>query len=302
MNLRQAEYFLEVIRAGGITNAARNLMISQPALSQVIKNIEKDIDAPLFIKGSSPIQTTHHGTQMIDIARDVLLFHKNLENRVNILKKHPSFAVRIGVFSGYAKGLLTEVISQYIALHPEVDVRLSESGSQTIEHLLMDGKLDIGTIYSFCENPALKYNILLEDDWILAAPKDSDFAQRHQMSICVMASDLKNERFLAKPAGNCSRSLLDSITQFNNIPINILYEFEDFESIASFFPTLNCLSLISVRLFNTLFGKENDTVKAYTIKGVNMHSKQCLCHQKDIFMLPYLSDLINAIYSYYKSR
>ena len=76
MNLRQAEYFLEVIRAGGITNAARNLMISQPALSQVIKNIEKDIDAPLFIKGISPIQTTYHGTQMIDIARDVLLFHK----------------------------------------------------------------------------------------------------------------------------------------------------------------------------------------------------------------------------------
>ena len=67
LNQKQAEYFLEIVNCGSITEAAKNLFITQPALSQTIKNIENELQFPLFIRGTSPLQLTKMGERMLPI-------------------------------------------------------------------------------------------------------------------------------------------------------------------------------------------------------------------------------------------
>ncbi|MBQ8089463.1 MAG: LysR family transcriptional regulator [Pyramidobacter sp.] len=58
MNLKQAQYFLAIVDAGSMAAAAQTLHVTQPALSQVIKTIETETGAPLFMRGTKPLRLT----------------------------------------------------------------------------------------------------------------------------------------------------------------------------------------------------------------------------------------------------
>ena len=55
MNLKHAQYIMEIIKEGSITNASKTMHVSQPALSQTIKAVEKYLGAPIFLRNTNPI-------------------------------------------------------------------------------------------------------------------------------------------------------------------------------------------------------------------------------------------------------
>ena len=58
MNMKHIQYVLTVLREGSITGASKKLYVSQPALSQTIKQIEQDLGAPIFDRTTDPISLT----------------------------------------------------------------------------------------------------------------------------------------------------------------------------------------------------------------------------------------------------
>ena len=59
MNMKHIQYVLTVLREGSITAASKRLYVSQPALSQTIKQIEQDLGAPIFDRSTDPISLTY---------------------------------------------------------------------------------------------------------------------------------------------------------------------------------------------------------------------------------------------------
>lgn len=58
LNLKHAQYIMEIIKEGSITNASKTMHVSQPALSQTIKAVEKYLGAPIFLRNTKPIVLT----------------------------------------------------------------------------------------------------------------------------------------------------------------------------------------------------------------------------------------------------
>lgn len=65
LNLKHAQYIMEIIKEGSITNASKTMHVSQPALSQTIKAVEKYLGAPIFLRNTKPIVLTEAGKKYI---------------------------------------------------------------------------------------------------------------------------------------------------------------------------------------------------------------------------------------------
>ena len=72
MNIRHIQYVLSILREGSITAASKKLFVSQPALSQTIKQIEQDLGAPIFDRNTDPISLTCAGQKYVEAAQRML--------------------------------------------------------------------------------------------------------------------------------------------------------------------------------------------------------------------------------------
>lgn len=82
MNLKHAQYIMEIIKQGSITNASKTMHVSQPALSQTIKAVEKYLGAPIFLRNTNPIVLTEAGKKYIAAVKQVITISSNLLHEV----------------------------------------------------------------------------------------------------------------------------------------------------------------------------------------------------------------------------
>ena len=82
MNIRQAQYLITVYEEGSISNAAKRLYISQPALSQTIQIVEKEIGARIFNRNTTPISLTYAGEKYLATAPKLIALETNIHREI----------------------------------------------------------------------------------------------------------------------------------------------------------------------------------------------------------------------------
>ena len=97
MNIRHIQYVLAILREGSITAASKKLFVSQPALSQTLKQIEQDLGAAIFDRTTDPISLTYAGQQYVDAGLQVLDIDRNLRARIAETKKELHGRLRLGI-------------------------------------------------------------------------------------------------------------------------------------------------------------------------------------------------------------
>ena len=294
---KQAEYFLEILSCRSITEASKKLFISQPALSQTMKNLENELGFSLFIRGSSPLQLTKLGQKMIPIARSIISFHQSIEDQIRSLQELPTHSFRFGVLSGQAQGVVSHVLTDFINTHPKVEVSITESGSHDIEQMLMDRKIDIGVLSGARTNSSFKYIELRTDTMVILAPKDSPFAKAHSPNTVINFDELYDQYFVIKPAGSYSRLLLDTLSHLYGIPLKIKYEFENLAPVAPIFSTLECVTFLPQSYYHAT-PDLYETSYMYYINCPEIHYKEFLCYHKELYMSDYLTDFISSAIKY----
>ena len=147
VNLELYRVFYTVAKCGSLTKAAEELYISQPAVSQAIKQLEGQLGLPLFNR-------THRGMELS--AQGGKLIFKQVEEALGILDKaeskllemqsSPVGAIRIGATDGIFSNVLSDKIVQFNAAYPAVRIELITGTSPETLTQLKDNKCDIGFI------------------------------------------------------------------------------------------------------------------------------------------------------------
>ena len=96
-NLKHVNYILAVERTGSVTAAANQLFISQPALSQVIRQVERELGVPIFDRSSSPMRLTAAGQEYVHAAQQVVAIHTDLTNKISEIKGEAHGTLRLGI-------------------------------------------------------------------------------------------------------------------------------------------------------------------------------------------------------------
>ena len=145
VNLELYRVFYTVARCGSLTKAAEELYISQPAVSQAIKQLENQLGTPLFNRMHKGMELSAQGGELIfaDIEKALQLL-SGVEDRLSELKKSATGTLRIGASETIFQYVLADKIVEYHKLYPQVKIDLISDVSPKIIDCLKSDRCDIG--------------------------------------------------------------------------------------------------------------------------------------------------------------
>jgi DNA-binding transcriptional LysR family regulator len=146
VDLELYRFFYTVVKCGSLTKAARELFISQPAVSQSIKLLERQIGGTLFVRTAKGMELTDEGRIIyyyIEQAYDII---KTAENKFNQLKNLKFGGFTIGANDTLCKNFLLKYICGFNKLYPDVKIQITNRPTVETVKLLKSGKADIGFI------------------------------------------------------------------------------------------------------------------------------------------------------------
>ena len=145
-NLNHFYYFYEVARNGSFTGAARELMISQSALSIQIKSLENSLGGPLFDRRRGGVDLTDTGQRAFQVAERVFNDIDELMADLQASDRHVTGAVSIATVNGIGIYLLPQVLSGFKQEFPNVRVRVDFQEGEGVIDLLNRGKVDFALV------------------------------------------------------------------------------------------------------------------------------------------------------------
>jgi len=142
-NLNNYKIFYEVAKCKNITKASNNLYISQPAISQVIKKLEEDLDCILFVRSKKGMELTSIGEK---IYKQVEISLNGLNTISELISKEKGLLIgelNIGAGSNIARATICKPLSTFTKNHPTVDISIIEMVQSKMIDMLSAGKLQV---------------------------------------------------------------------------------------------------------------------------------------------------------------
>jgi len=187
--------FLVVHRRGGISNAAKALHRSQPAISRRIALLEQELGVPLFERVAGRTRLSDAGRVMIPYAERAVAATQDAENAMRALSRQNAGPVSLAVVGTLAGGRLSNVLKRFARDHPDVRLSLRTATSAEISELIRQGEATIGLRYNRDRSADLDCELLFAEPLQVVCALDHPRAGR-----CVARlAELRSERWIAFP-------------------------------------------------------------------------------------------------------
>lgn len=301
MDVRQANLILTILAEGSVTAAAQKLYISQPALSQSLKNLEREIGTQIFIRGSLPIKPSYAGEKVIETARKVIALDNNLQFEIRDIKEERAGVFRFGLSHGIRSDLLTTIVPTYLRDFPYVNLKILETGSAVVEQSILDGKIDVGLVRNSGPNKKeLEYTLIDSDRLVLIAGKDSAFARNHPEDEAIDFTQLRDEVFVVKRQGSRSRYVFDQMCQTYQIYPKIFFEFDGFTTASQITLDCGCVSLTSLSTVLQSDLCSRFGARCFFLKDINDRHDLFICHRRDVNITYYMRYWVEMIQKFFQ--
>lgn len=242
MTIRHLRIFIEVVDSGKMSTAATRLYISQPTVSQAIRELEQHYGVLLFERLNKKLFITEKGKRLLSYARNVVKQFDDMEEMMltdNYVEK-----IRIGATITVGNCILGGVIKNFKETNPHVETYSYVGNTRDIEEKLLISELDIGIVEGKVKSSDLISIPEVDDFLVLVCSTKHPFANKKTIKL----KDLESERFAMREQGSGTRELFERYMQEKGIPIKIAFEGNSSASIKKSVIDNQCLAVISIRL------------------------------------------------------
>ena len=143
MNLRKLEVFYYTAKLGSCRKAAKRLVVTQPAVTVQIRELERYYQVRLFSRNHNGLQLTEAGKMLYEYADKIFGLAEEAENRLLEMGKVRKGILKLGTIKTYAKYILPVYISAFQKAYPHVKVILQEGGSIQLKNSVLEMENDI---------------------------------------------------------------------------------------------------------------------------------------------------------------
>lgn len=143
MNLKKFAHFLAVVETKSFRKASEAVHLSPPALSRSLKSLEEELGVPLFDRKYGKVAPSAYSLPLVPHIRRVIAEARALEESVQRIKGLEEGEIRVGFGPFAAAAVLRPVMSDIIARHPKLKVRIDLSNSGLLLELLKQDRLDV---------------------------------------------------------------------------------------------------------------------------------------------------------------
>ncbi|WP_168016862.1 LysR family transcriptional regulator [Halomonas salinarum] len=208
LTFRLLQVYVAVVRSGSVSEAARQLHLTQPTVSQQLKRLAEAVGEPLLESRHSRLVTTQAGSGLYRASRDVLDRFGDFEDYLAALRGGERGRFSIALVNT-AQYVLPRLLGPYSQAFPEVDVTLHIGNRR---QMLTRFERQDDDLYVFSHPPSLAHALagrFLRNPLVVIAPRGHALAIRERVSI----SELLAERFLLREPGSATRMLFESWLQ-----------------------------------------------------------------------------------------
>lgn len=187
MDFRQLRYFVALYEEGHVGRAAERLALSQPALSQQIRQLEQSLDVALFQRVGKRLVPTVAAHTLYNHAVPLLEGLERAHEALRGFRGQAARSLAIGVLQTVNASLVPYLVERLHAAQPHLQVRIYELSGVEIERRLLAGQLDIGIGFLPPRQPALHGVELYPDELQLVIPADHPLREFKKVSLAQAA-------------------------------------------------------------------------------------------------------------------
>lgn len=210
MELMQIRYFLETARTKHMTNSAKNLHITQPALTQAIRRLEKDLGVPLFTAKGRNIVLTEYGRYLQKKLEPLMEQLDAVPEQLKMMVALEGETIHMNVLA--ASSLVMEAIIEYKKGHEDINFQLQQNSESELYDIAVTTKL----FYQGAE----ENSFACAEEIYLAVPRN----QRYQGRTSVRLEETSEEGFISLLGSREFRYICDRFCQHAGFTPKIIFE------------------------------------------------------------------------------
>ncbi len=226
LTLQQLKLFESVYRNGSYTRAAKELYLTQPAVSIQLKRLEAQVELPLFEVVGKKIFPTAAGKAVYGACVDILARVDDLALSVEELKGEVKGPLELSVVTT-AKYFMPRLLGHFLQDYPDVEPKLRFTNRARVVERLMNNEDDFVVMGQTPDDKNLETHPFLENILGVVAPPDHPLAGRKKVRL----QDLAKERFIEREAGSGTRLVFDALLEKNGLRIEPYMELDSSEAI-----------------------------------------------------------------------
>ena len=226
VTLRQMKVFAAVARNLSFTRAARELHLTQPAVSQQVKLLEEEVGLPLFEKIAGKIQLAPAGVELLRYASQTIELMREASESLAAMRGLKRGVLKLGAVST-AKYFAPSLLSAFTPAYPEVAIKFDVGNREEVIKQMAENEIDLvimgrpprelDTVAApFAKNPLV----------IIAAP-DHPLASRKRVQL----KQLGTEQFIIREAGSGTRASMEHVFRERHVPFRVSMEVSSNETI-----------------------------------------------------------------------
>ncbi len=280
MTIRKLEIYYKVAETLNMTEASKELFISQPSISQVVKELEETLKTKLFQRVGKKIHLTNEGMIFKDYALRILNLYEESLNAISDMNDLKRGSIRIGASTTIGTYLLPDIVVNFKKRYRNIDIDLFIDNTEMISDELLKNNLDI----AFVEGPIDREELHIEKIWIDELLIISPFKSNLDKSISL--KDLKDEIFIRRESGSGSREVFEGYV--GRIDFKNTFTFGSTEAIKRAVKSgigIGCVSKLSVK-----DEVARNELKLINIDGMKLNRNLDLVYHKD----KKLNNLLNS--------
>ncbi len=174
MEFKQLRTFVEVVHTESFTDAAQRLFLSQPTVSQHIRQLEEEMGTRLVMRTTRKIEITAEGRQLCSYAEDILALRDRM---VANCSQRESSILSISASTIPSAYILPSVLKMFGKEHPDVYFSIHQSDSAGAERGVLEGIFDLGLIGRQPESDNLESTVFCTDSMVLITPVNPYFLE-----------------------------------------------------------------------------------------------------------------------------
>lgn len=218
MTLRYLRIFAEVFRQNNMSEAARQLHLTQPAVSMAIREMEDFYGVRLFDRLSRRLYPTGQGKTLYEYAVPLLSLFDEMETRMKT-SGGPQ-VLRVGSSITIGSFFMPGFVKEFARRSPEVQVQVQVRNSAEIETALVGGELDFALIEGRVKNPSLHSEPFLPDRLCLLAPLDHPLCGRKDLTVEEVAA----YPFVMREPGSAGWAILQEVMNLQGCTARIVWD------------------------------------------------------------------------------
>jgi LysR family transcriptional regulator, transcriptional activator of the cysJI operon len=188
LNLSQLQTFVTVASEGSMTAAADKLFLTQPAVSQQMKNMEDDLGVELIVRGSKQIKMTAQGEILYEHAKKILSLAQMAEVSIKSVGAQLRGELKIGTLNTIGLHLMSPVVSRLLKFNPDFKIKVDYAKGESLIQSYKKGELDVLVLPEVEVNykatlPDSKSQVLFQEEmWLVGSGKDEFYPMTVSMA------------------------------------------------------------------------------------------------------------------------